>query len=272
MTSAAQDVESQLAAEMRALEDAVATIRSADDLKDKKAAEREARKIWRTAKATSNALRRQVNAIEDPTQKSVYTRKFDEHTKKITAYDAEMRMLINPRRGKNVVSSDQAAFNNIMGDAGDLNDAGKVMRAAVRAQDDNLAILENIQREAMATEETGVAIAEKLAQDTEKIREIDKELNSLQANIDRAKNEVGWFARQMATDKCFLVLIVVVVLGLCMLTFWKIYKGRKGSPVEAPQVVERTVAPVETPAPPPETSAEVAKRMAHALARYALTP
>ena len=251
--SGPQDAENAVSEALRRLEDAVSAVRQESELKDRKAKERDARKVFREAKTAINGMRREVNRIEDPSQRSVYARQHTTHNEKLSAYDRELRQLLRPTRGGTQHSGD-AAMSNIMGEAGDMNDAQKVLRAANRAQDDNLAILQRVERDVMVTEELGNEIAVRLQTDTEKIAEIDRELNTMQANLDRAKGEVQWFARQMATDKCFLMLIVLVILGLCLLTFWKIYRSRgKGSSgSDEPAVVDRST-PV--PQPPPPTAA-----------------
>eukprot|EP00672_Neobodo_designis_P021715 CAMPEP_0174828252 /NCGR_PEP_ID=MMETSP1114-20130205/1218_1 /TAXON_ID=312471 /ORGANISM="Neobodo designis, Strain CCAP 1951/1" /LENGTH=282 /DNA_ID=CAMNT_0016061965 /DNA_START=43 /DNA_END=891 /DNA_ORIENTATION=- len=251
MSSGPQEAENAVGDAMRRLEDAVSEVRQESELKDRKVKEREARKVFRDAKTAINGMRREVNKIEDPSQRSVYARQHTTHNDKLAAYDRELRMLLRPTRGGTQHGGGDAALTNIMGEAGDMNDAQKVLRAANRAQDDNLAILQRVERDVMVTEELGNEIAVRLQTDTEKIAEIDRELNTLNANLERAKGEVQWFARQMATDKCFLMLIVLVILGLCILTFWKIYRSRgKGGSSDEPAVVDRSTPP---PPPPPVT-------------------
>ena len=247
MSGPVADAERDVQEKMKELEEATELVRGAGDMKGKKDSEREARKIYAAVRKCLNVMRNEVNKLDDATQKSIYTRRHTELNTKLTKFDNELKRLLRPpRKGK---TGEEAAMDGIMGD-GDVNDTGKVYQAANRAQDDNLRILESIERTANVVEETGNEITQKLAVDTEKIKEIDKELDTLQANIDRAKGEVEWFARQMATDKCFITLIVVVVLGLCMLTFWKIYTSRSGksSTPAAAVAVDRTLAPPPTPA------------------------
>jgi flagellar hook-basal body complex protein FliE len=245
-----QESDSDVQNRIKELEDAVNGIRGLAELVDRKKAERDARKILNGARTANNNFRREINTIDDVTQKSVYTRKQKQYADKLDAFDKDMKNQIKPV-GKRVQSSEEKAMQGIMGDAGDMTDAGRVMTAAVRAQDDNLAILRRIEGTVATTEEMGNEIAVKLQTDTEKIREIDKELNTLQANLDRAKGEVMWFARQMASDKCFLFIMVFVILGICGLVFYKIYKSR----TEGHPAPPSTPAPdITTLAPPPPTT------------------
>jgi hypothetical protein len=241
---------------IRMLEEAVAVIRTLAEVADRKKQEREARSIFNQCKQSLNNFRRDVNKIEDATQKSVYMRKATTYNDKLNAYDKEMKNLIRPV-GKRVQSGEEKAMQGIMGDAGDMTDSAKVMNAAVRAQDDNLAILRRIEGTVATTEEMGNEIATKLAADTEKITDINKELNTLQANLDRAKGEVEWFARQMATDKCFLFIMVFVILGICLLVFWKIYKSKHsgGSPATPPPTRADGGSTIVVVGPPAATAA-----------------
>jgi SNARE protein len=252
--SSPQEAENAVGDAMRRLENAVSEVRQESELKDKKIKEREARKVFRDAKTAINAMRREVNRIEDPSQRSVYARQHTAHNDKLAGYDRELRTLLRPARGGAAAGSD-ATMTGIMGEMGDGNDAQKVLRAANRAQDDNLQILQRVERDVMVTEELGNEIAIRLQTDTEKIAEIDRELNTLQANLERAKGEVQWFARQMATDKCFLVLIVMVVLGLCLLTFWKMYRSRGKGGNDEPAPIDRSTPPPPPVTPPPTTVA-----------------
>jgi cation transport regulator ChaC len=244
--SGLQDAATEVAVKLEELEDSVKIVRNLKEVPDRKKQEREARKIMNQVKTAANALRREVNQEENPAQKSVYLRKHTEALEKVAQYDKELKNLTRPVR-KQVMSAEDRAMNNIMGDQ-DMSSAGKVMQVANRAQDDNLNILRNIEREMNVTEETGNEIALRLQADTEKIREIDRELNTLQANIDQAKKQVMWFARQMASDKCFLCIMVLVILALVGLTFWKIYKGRQ----EGDSAPEPTPPPTDRVQPPPE--------------------
>ena len=94
---------------------------------------------------------------------------------------------------------------------------------------------------------------ETLSKQTEKLYQIDKELEELDGELDRAKSDVMWFFRQMAKDRCCFALMIALLLAVIGLIFWKIYSNRfPGAPGA---ITTTTSAPTttyegQTPAPP----------------------
>lgn len=239
MSQGAQDADYEAAQLMGELEKATSAVRLVEDLAQKKKAEREARVVYKKAKTAINTLRRETNSIDDVTQKSVYQHKYTQFDEQLKRFDNELKTLIKPAK-KRPATSGQREMDNIMGD-GQFDSAGQALTAANRAQDDNLQRLARIERTAATTEDMGNEIAQTVQQQTETIRNIDKELVTLQSQIDRAKEDVKWFVRQMSSDKCFLCIMALIIMSLVLLTFWKIYDGRKNK---------------DSPPPPPTRASE----------------
>ncbi|KAI9026832.1 hypothetical protein DFJ74DRAFT_521864 [Hyaloraphidium curvatum] len=60
----------------------------------------------------------------------------------------------------------------------------------------------------------GTDITEGLKRQTEQITKIKDDVDQIESNIKRADKQVRMFMRRMATDRIFLVLILLVVLGV----------------------------------------------------------
>eukprot|EP01059_Diplonema_ambulator_P007660 TRINITY_DN17149_c0_g4_i1.p1 TRINITY_DN17149_c0_g4~~TRINITY_DN17149_c0_g4_i1.p1 ORF type:complete len:278 (+),score=83.03 TRINITY_DN17149_c0_g4_i1:24-857(+) len=68
-----------------------------------------------------------------------------------------------------------------------------------------------------------------LAADREKIEHIMDDLHNLDAQVKRARREVGAFSRRLATDKCFTCLFVLVLLFICAVVGLKIFNKKSDS-------------------------------------------
>jgi hypothetical protein len=244
MTAAIQLSDEELANMIRSLEAAVALVRSAAGLPDRTKQERLARREHKTCRTACNGMKNEARRLEDVTQRSVFQRKQSEYEERLKAYDKELRALTAPPKKQRLTDRDKAG-TAIMGEHQDgaFGSEMEVLQAANRAQDDNLRILGNTEAVMHTVEATGAEVAEGLQKQTEQLHQIDKEMSTLQAEINRAKGDLMWFARQMAGDKCFLMIMAMVVLALVFLTFWKIYSSRRGNDNAPPP-----------PAPPPTPS------------------
>ena len=261
MTAMAQAADEAVVAPMAKLEDAVAAVRQCETVPERKLPHKEAQKAFSQAKSAVGALRNEVKRIEDPTQKSVYARKYAEAEGRLKGYAAEMKDLMRVKKAA-APSQHQKDMEGIMGEGNatgqKFESKTQVMDAAVRATDGNTRLMERIEMNVNTVEATGNEVATVVAGQTERIREIDKEMDTLQAEIDRAKGDVMWFARQMAGDKCFLIIMVLVIAALVLLTGFSIFEKRTGTePATAPppeSIGRRRVQPQTAIVPPPQPS------------------
>ena len=254
MSSEAAAAEAACIEPMNRLDEAVAAVRAVETVPERKQPNKEAEKAFQQAKRAIGQLRNEVKRIEDPTQKSVFQRKYGDLDARLKAYGAEMKDLMRVKRAPQA-TAEEKQMEAIMGE-GNLTGAkfqtkGEVMDAAVRATDANTRILQSVEMNVATIEATGNEIATKLATDTEKIREIDKNMSTLQAEIDRAKNDLMWFARQMAGDKCFLIVMVLVIAALVLLTFYSIFDKRTTKATPAPTAPAEAASPGVNVRPPP---------------------
>lgn len=115
-------------------------------------------------------------------------------------------------------------FDKIM--SGEPQNAGQILDLAHKVQDDNDKTIKRIIIISGQIESTGISVAETLEKQKESLSDLNKDLDKMQSNTNRAKNELMWFARQMAGDKCFLCILAMIILCIIVLVFWIIYKKR----------------------------------------------
>ena len=148
MTSEAAAAEAACIEPMNRLDEAVAAVRAVETVPERKQPNKEAEKAFQQAKRAIGQLRNEVKRIEDPTQKSVFQRKYGDLDARLKAYGAEMKDLMRVKKAPQA-TAEEKQMEAIMGE-GNLTGAkfqtkGEVMDAAVRATDANTHILERVE-------------------------------------------------------------------------------------------------------------------------------
>lgn len=257
---------------LEALEAAVDKVRKTDDITARRKEEKTARSELNKVKSEATSFRNAVQKLEDPTQRSVFNRKYNKYDSQLKEYDKELRNLVTaPKKGSAAASNGKGgnapkgknanrtyeddSMDKIMGEGGadglGFESAKQVMQAANRAQDDINKSLKRSLKLGHTMRDQTHEILETLAKQTEKLHQVDKELMELDGEVDRAKHEVQWFFRQMAKDKCCLALMVFLLLGVCGLIFWRLYSNRfPDAPGALPTTTTTTLEPGPSTAPP----------------------
>jgi SNARE protein len=60
----------------------------------------------------------------------------------------------------------------------------------------------------------GAEVSDKMKRQTEDITKIKDDVDQVDSNLKRADKQIRMFMRRMATDRIFLVLMLLVVIGL----------------------------------------------------------
>ena len=252
--SSIDDEDYKLQDQLDALETAVAKVRTASTFAEKKKEEKVARSLYNNIKSDCQIFRRSTNNLEDPIQRSTYNRKYSTYDKKLTEYNQELKMLLvapkkvekpPPKKGTNPI--DQLNLDI------EMATPQQILHKANEVQDDILISLTRSKRIAYTIRDQEVEVIQTLSQQTEKIHRIDVELVDLEGQLDRAKSEVQWFFRQMAKDRCCIIIMILLLLGICGLIGWKIYSKRfPNAPFALPTTTTTTLPPgvTATPASP----------------------
>lgn len=252
--SSIDDEDHKLQDQIDAFETAVAKVRTAQTFAEKKKEEKVARSLFNNAKSHCQTFRTSTNKLEDPIQRSTYNRKYSTYDKKLTEYDKELRMLLTapkkvehppPKKETNPV--DQLNLDI------EMASPQQILHKANEVQDDILISLQRSKRIAYTVRDQEHVTLQILSQQTEKINKIDVELVELDNQLDRAKSEVQWFFRQMAKDRCCIVIMILLLVGVCGLIGWKIYSKRfPNAPFALPTTITTTLPPgvTTTPASP----------------------
>jgi len=251
---------------MKQFEEKVEAVKKATLMPEKKQLEGVARQDYKKVRQAISNLETEAKQIQEPTQKWVFQKKIQEFKQKMNQLDKELKTELNPPKPSKVAK--YSADTELMGEGGEdgskFTSAATVLDSGINFNRDALSALDRIERLQNSAQETGQEVLTKLQSQTEKITEVDNRLNDLQAGLDRAKKEVSWFSRQLAGDKCFLMLFGLVVLALVLLVFWKVYSKRTSSssgtdapatPTPAP--LPPGAPPVPGPPPPPTETDEV---------------
>jgi hypothetical protein len=147
--------------------------------------------------------------------------KYEAELKKKEALQKELSRPINKNTTKNENENEEIDPEN-------LKTTQDILGTAKKYQDESIEALRRTERMMATTEETGQEISITIQKQTELIIEIDKEADTIQANINRAKKEVSYFFRQLSGDKCCIMLLVLLVLAIVCLVFYMVYKRNNG--------------------------------------------
>jgi len=86
-------------------------------------------------------------------------------------------------------------------------------------------ILQNIEQ----TKETGVAIGEGLAKQTEQLGKVNEGIQEVQSYLKLASKELRAFSRRVATDKLIMSFVCLIVIGIIFIIVWSAVKGNKAN-------------------------------------------
>jgi hypothetical protein len=192
--------------------------------KEKKEKINECNKILRKIRGSIAICKRRNQTIDNPIVKSANVKNLEKYEIELKKKEALQKEFSRPI--KKVTAQNDKMETDI--DPDNLKTTQDVLVTASKVQDASLAALQRTERMMIQTEEIGQATLQTIQGQTEILIEIDKEADTLQANINRAKKDVSYFFRQLSGDKCCIMLLVLVVFGIVALVMYMIYKKRYG--------------------------------------------
>ncbi|KAK7197412.1 putative QA-SNARE protein [Novymonas esmeraldas] len=226
---ALDDLDGTLAMLKRHVEGVIVT----KTLPEKKKVEMEARPLMREARQKLSALRAEARRTVDLEARQAHEGVCKDRDDTIRNYDVEMKNQIYPRRSPTArpKTYQEQREEEMMGPGGadgtGFADSKQVLNAAINVQKDALQSLQRAERLQNVTEETGKTTLAELQKQTERMYQIDEELQNLQGQLDHASRDIRWFYRQMARDKCLLSIFGICTLALLVLVFVSIWTKRK---------------------------------------------
>lgn len=230
-----QAAQEDLDGTLNVLKKQVEAVIVASTLPEKKKAEMETRPKMREARQKLSALRAEARRTMDLDARQAQDAICKDRDEMIRNFDMEMKSQIYPQRAAapRPKTYQEQREEEMMGPGGrdgtGFKDAKQVLGAAINVQQDAIQSLQRAERIQNVTEETGKTTLAELQKQTERMYQIDEELQNLQGQIDHASRDVRWFYRQMAKDKCFLSLFGLCVMALLVLVFVSIWTKRKKS-------------------------------------------
>ncbi|KAG5507179.1 hypothetical protein JIQ42_06585 [Leishmania sp. Namibia] len=204
-------------------------------LPEKKKVEMESRPLMREARQKLSALRAETRRTQDLDLRQSREGICKERDETIRNFDAEMKNQIYPRRSASArpKTYQEQREEEMMGcgtaDGTGFTGSKQVLNAAINVQKDALQSLQRTERLQNVAEETGKTTLAELQKQTERMYQIDEELQNLQGQLDHVARDVRWFYRQMSRDKCFLSLLGLSILALLVLVFVSIWTRRMRS-------------------------------------------
>jgi hypothetical protein len=199
-------------------------IKNLQDLpeKERKIKINECGKILRKIKATIKICKDRNETLDNPIVKNANANNLKKYELELKKKEDLQKEFSRPVK-KATLQDDKTEI-----DPNSLQTTQAVLNTAKHVQDESIAALRRTEMTMIQTEETGQEILRIIQEQGEIIIEIDREADTLQANINRAKKDVSYFFRQLSGDKCCIMLLVLVVLTIVALIIYMIYKKRYG--------------------------------------------
>ncbi|TPX49374.1 hypothetical protein SeMB42_g01821 [Synchytrium endobioticum] len=94
--------------------------------------------------------------------------------------------------------------------------AREVTTQALQVQEESLAATNRTRAVVEQTIQMGGTINEELKRQTEQIQNIDADVDQVENNLKRADKQLRVLIRRMATDKIFILMILLVVVGILL--------------------------------------------------------
>lgn len=206
-------------------------------LAEKKKTEMASRPALKEARRKLSELRAEIRRLNDPTSRMEFEAHYKDRETRLRNYVTAMKEVVFPNSaagggGGSSVPQTYAERKaaELMGPGGadgtGFQNAGQVLTAATNMQQDALEAIERAERVQYVTEETGRQTLEQLRIQTERMYQIDEELEDIHGQLDHASKDIKWFFRQLAGDKCLLSLFGIFILGFLVMLFVVIWKRR----------------------------------------------
>lgn len=172
------------------------------------------KELIREYRVEINNAKRIMNKEENPIIKNANRKILQTHEIAIEGYNANMM--------NNRTVSKRTDMKEM-----ELNTVPQVLHTAIAIQDDNLKILENIEQIGNVTESVGQEIGITTEKQTEEFGTMELRLHNLDTEVHMAKKETSWFFRRISTNKCLIWLCLMLIIGICILAGYLIYKSRQ---------------------------------------------
>ncbi len=179
-------------------------------------------RILKKIRGNITICKKRSETIDNPIMKNASIKNLEKYELELKKKDTLQKEFSKPIK-KVTIQDDRTEV-----DPDNLKTSQAVLATASNVQDESIAALKRTERILGTTEETGQEILRTIQAQNETFIEIDREADTLQANINRAKKDVSYFFRQLSGDKCCIMLLVLVVFAIIAIIMYMIYKKRYG--------------------------------------------
>lgn len=226
---------------LQELHDVLQVIIEEPTVSERKKTEIASRPALKEARSKLSELRAEVRRIPDVSARMQYEGIYKDREIRLRNYVTSMKSYLFPTASVTTNSGDSAAAATpqtaaerrtaaLMGEGGyrgeEFQTTEQVLTAARNVQEDAYAAIERTERIQYVSEQQGRQTLEQLRLQTERLYQIDEELEDIDGELDHATKDVQWFFRQLARDKCLLSLLGIFMLAFLILVFVMIWKKR----------------------------------------------
>lgn len=197
----------------------------------------------------------------------MFQKKAEDYKGRLNTADKTITFAMNPPKAAAITdknakgyqkTDDEELFGVGNEDGSKFQNSTQVLDAASKVNQDALRSLQRSERLVASSEQTGQESLRTLQKQSESLGTIEKDLQEMQSQMNRAKKELFTFARNLAGDKCFTCIFVLVVMGLALVVGYKMYKKKK-APANPPAAIPAaSPPPVGTRLITPSTEADPA--------------
>lgn len=202
-------------------------------LAEKKQVEIASRPTLKEARRRLSELRAAMRRLQDPASRDLFETQYRDRENKLRQYVTSMKEQIFPAASSTApapLTYAERKAAKLMGpggaDGSGFQNTEQVLTAASNMQQDALEAIERAEHVQYLTEQSGRETLQQLQLQTERIYQIDEELEDIRGQLDHASRDVKWFFRQVARDKCLLSLFGVFMLGLLAMLIIVIVKRK----------------------------------------------
>lgn len=236
-----QNKKSEIDDEFVQLKNLSYSISNEKNVNEKRKKKQELSKMILKTKRNVNNFKYEIDKkIENPIQKQTYLKYYRNYNGQILELNKIVSQKEVPPKEQDKVIQDKPLH---------LDTAQDVMKEANRVQDETNKSLQYAINMANTIEDTGNSIITELGKQTDKMYQINKEVDVLDTHLKRSKKEVQYFFRRLATDKLCILLVIIILLGVCGIIFWQIWSKRVNK--STPEIPKNTTTIITTITPPP---------------------
>ncbi|KAJ1625512.1 hypothetical protein T492DRAFT_1039290 [Pavlovales sp. CCMP2436] len=165
------------------------------------------------AKQLLQTLRLEVAETADA--KAQWQGSLAQHTATLQRFDSLLPALQNDERWQDMLGGGELAADTLT--------PAQLIQHAAQVQEQSVESLTRSKRMVSGARETGAFTADQLRRQTEQMQRVDGNVKDMNFHFDAAKAQISNITKQLETDKCFLALIFLIIMGIVVIIIYKAF-------------------------------------------------